>query len=182
MAKSKAGFVTEGREAYNHPLRVRGVITDTTMPLFGLGSSWQAKAFAEGWNAAHAESKAATGEPTAKVGDTRTNPDGSVSTLVEGAPGTVPAWLKRVAPCPPGNLPEFHACPPGGIPCPGPKSIKPFIHGLWHAWQGQTGVMLSHEKTKNLREFSNADSCINWLYMNDFKEAARALNAHVKGA
>lgn len=57
MAKTKADFIAEGRASYNHPLRVRGSITDTTMPLFGLGKSWQAKAFAEGWKAAHLEKK-----------------------------------------------------------------------------------------------------------------------------
>jgi hypothetical protein len=57
MAKSKADFVAEGRASYNHPSRVSGSITDTTMALFGLGHSWQAKAFAEGWKAAHAETK-----------------------------------------------------------------------------------------------------------------------------
>jgi hypothetical protein len=170
MAKSKADYIEQGRADAAAKVERNTRFTR---------NSWQENAYDAGYNAEF--KRQASGEPAEKVGDTRTNADGSVSTLVEGAPGTVPAWLTRVAPCPPGNLPEFHACPPGGIPCPGPKSIKPFTHGHWHAWQGQTGVMLSHEKTKNLREFNTADGCINWLYLNDFKEAARALNAHVKG-
>lgn len=58
--------------------------------------------------------------------------------------------------------------------------MKPFIHGLWHAWQGVEGVLLSHEGVKQLRVFKDADACINWLYLNCAKDAARALNAHVK--
>jgi hypothetical protein len=70
MAKSKADFFAEGRASYNHPLRVNGTVTDTTMPLFGLGDSWQAKAFAEGWKAAHAETK---GEETPQASPQATN-------------------------------------------------------------------------------------------------------------
>lgn len=53
MKKTKADYIAEGRASYNHPCRVRGQITDTTMPLFGEGTSWQAKAFAEGWRIEH---------------------------------------------------------------------------------------------------------------------------------
>lgn len=58
--------------------------------------------------------------------------------------------------------------------------LKPFVSGKWHAWQGTAQVMLSDESVKQLREFSNVTDCINWLFTNDQKEAARALNAHVK--
>lgn len=56
----------------------------------------------------------------------------------------------------------------------------PFIHGKWHAWLGATDVMLSDEQTKQLRSFADWDSCINWLYVNGHREAARALNKEVK--
>lgn len=49
MATTKLEFIQEGRDSFNHPLRDRGLVTDTTMPEFGLGKSWQAKAFAQGW-------------------------------------------------------------------------------------------------------------------------------------
>lgn len=59
--------------------------------------------------------------------------------------------------------------------------MKPFIFGKWHAWEGTKGILLSNEEAKILREFSNTDECINWLYIANCKDAARALNAHVKG-
>jgi hypothetical protein len=55
-----------------------------------------------------------------------------------------------------------------------------FIFGKWHVWMGTKGVMLSDESSKDLREFRNTDDAINWLFLNDEKDAARALNAHVK--
>jgi hypothetical protein len=58
--------------------------------------------------------------------------------------------------------------------------MKPFIFNQWHAWQGNTHVVLSDESKKELHYFSFTDDCINWLYLNGDKEAARALNAHVK--
>lgn len=58
--------------------------------------------------------------------------------------------------------------------------IKAFISGKWHAWQGTAKVMLSDESVKQLREFDTVDDCINWLFSNDHKDAARALNAHAK--
>jgi hypothetical protein len=58
--------------------------------------------------------------------------------------------------------------------------MKPFIFQNWHAWDGTAGVLLSDEDGKDLREFKNTDDCINWLYLNNHKDAARALNAHVK--
>lgn len=61
------------------------------------------------------------------------------------------------------------------------KPLKPFICGDWHAWQGTAKVMLSDESVKQLREFETVDDCINWLFQFGSKDAARALNAHVKG-
>lgn len=62
------------------------------------------------------------------------------------------------------------------------KRLRPFIHGDWHAWQGTAAVMLSDESTKRLMEFPDVDSCINWLFVNGQRPAARALNAHAKEA
>ncbi len=62
-----------------------------------------------------------------------------------------------------------------------PVSIKPFIFENWHAWTSTGGVMLSDESEKKLREFKSPDECINWLFMNGDKPAARALDKHVKG-
>lgn len=51
----------------------------------------------------------------------------------------------------------------------------------WHIWEGTNSVLMSDERTKTLRQFSNIDSCINWLYLHDQKEAARAINKSWKG-
>lgn len=59
--------------------------------------------------------------------------------------------------------------------------MKPFIFGKWHAWQGAKGnILVSNEETKELREFLDSDAAINWLFLSGNKDAARALNAHVK--
>lgn len=49
------------------------------------------------------------------------------------------------------------------------------IFGKWHAWQGAT-FLLSDEETKTLRSFLDIDYCVNWLWLNGEKEAARELN------
>ena len=54
------------------------------------------------------------------------------------------------------------------------------IFGKWHAWQGAT-YLLSDEETKTLRSFPDIDHCVNWLWLNGEKEAARELNK-CKGA
>ena len=59
--------------------------------------------------------------------------------------------------------------------------MKPFSFGHWHAWEGTVGVLLSDEHTKQLRQFADADECINWLYLNGERTAARALNKHIRG-
>lgn len=59
--------------------------------------------------------------------------------------------------------------------------MKPFAFNQWHAWQGAASVLLSDESAKKLREFPTADACVNWLFLNGDKPAARALNAHIKG-
>lgn len=59
--------------------------------------------------------------------------------------------------------------------------MEPFEFRHWHAWHGVgRRVLLSNECSKELRSFKDADACVNWLYLSDEKEAARALNAHVK--
>lgn len=65
---------------------------------------------------------------------------------------------------------------------PSVPPIQPFVHGKWHVWQGTAHIMLSDEDNKDLKEFDTSDQCINWLFQFGCKEAARALNAHVKGA
>lgn len=50
------------------------------------------------------------------------------------------------------------------------------IHGNWHFWTG-TQFMASDESTKTLRAFTDIDDCINWLFLNGHKDAARSLNA-----
>lgn len=56
--------------------------------------------------------------------------------------------------------------------------MKPFINGKFHAWQGNNAILLSDEEEKKLREFKTIDECINWLFINGYKEIARALNKH----
>lgn len=51
-----------------------------------------------------------------------------------------------------------------------------FICGQWHVWESNNKILLSNEDTKQLREFSNIDDTITWLYVNDYKPAARALH------
>lgn len=61
---------------------------------------------------------------------------------------------------------------------------KPFIHEQWHAWfdaSTNLPVKLSNEETKGLRYFRTVDDCVNWLYLNDHEDAARALNIHTAG-
>lgn len=50
------------------------------------------------------------------------------------------------------------------------------IHGDWHFWTGSQ-FMASDERTKTLLAFSGLDECVNWLWFNGHKEAARSLNA-----
>jgi hypothetical protein len=65
----------------------------------------------------------------------------------------------------------------------GATDMKAFEHGKWHAWEGTVGILLSDEDEKKLRQFKTADDCINWLFLdkNGDKDAARALNQHIKG-
>lgn len=61
-----------------------------------------------------------------------------------------------------------------------PQTMKPFIYGKFHAWESNSKILLSNEETKHLREFASLDDCINFLFLNGDKEAARALNLHKK--
>lgn len=64
--------------------------------------------------------------------------------------------------------------------------MKPFIFEQWHAWQADNpftktnGILLSDEDNKSLKIFDNVDDTVNWLFLNGYKTAARALNNHVK--
>jgi len=64
---------------------------------------------------------------------------------------------------------------------PGPE-MKPFTMGDWHAWVAVNGrnILLSDEATKSLRQFTDVDATVNWLFLNDHKDVARALNKHAK--
>lgn len=59
--------------------------------------------------------------------------------------------------------------------------MKTAVFEDWHVWEGTNGVLMSDERTKTLRQFSNIDACVNWLYLNDQKAAARAINKSWKG-
>lgn len=58
--------------------------------------------------------------------------------------------------------------------------MQPFEHGNIHVWQGN-GIMLSNESTKQLKQFDDVDSAVNWLYVNGYQHIARKLNHHAKG-
>ena len=45
----------------------------------------------------------------------------------------------------------------------------------WHFWQGSQ-FMASDESRKRLLSFPDVDACVNWLFVNGHKEAARDLN------
>lgn len=60
-------------------------------------------------------------------------------------------------------------------------SFFPFDGGRWHAWPTNGVVVLSDEDNKELREFATLDDTVNWLFVHDHKDAARALNKHAKG-
>jgi hypothetical protein len=50
----------------------------------------------------------------------------------------------------------------------------------WSAWDAVSGVLLSDDTIAKLRAFASWDDVINWLYLNDHKDAARAINKQVK--
>lgn len=50
-----------------------------------------------------------------------------------------------------------------------------------HVWSVSTGVYLSDERTgKKLHAFKSWDDAVNWLWLDDAKDIARALNTHMK--
>jgi hypothetical protein len=55
--------------------------------------------------------------------------------------------------------------------------MKPLAFKNWHVWSGTVGVLLSNENTKHLQQFNNIDDVINWLFLNDEREAARYFNS-----
>jgi len=60
--------------------------------------------------------------------------------------------------------------------------MKPFVFAQWHVWQGSTHIVCSNEDTKTLSYFKSEDDCINWLFVNGYRDTSRALNKHVKEA
>ena len=54
------------------------------------------------------------------------------------------------------------------------------ITGKWHVWMVDKGVLLSNEETKQLRDFKDVDSVVNWLYIYGEKESARVVNNTLK--
>jgi hypothetical protein len=60
--------------------------------------------------------------------------------------------------------------------------MKPFQFEYIHAWQGNAHILISIETTKTLKYFKTTDEAINWLYIEGYKDAARALNTHVKAS
>lgn len=59
--------------------------------------------------------------------------------------------------------------------------MKPFIFNHWHCWESNSKILLSDESVKKLHYFKSTDDCINWLWLEGHKDAARALNKHVEG-
>lgn len=59
--------------------------------------------------------------------------------------------------------------------------LAPFEFGRWSAWQGTAHVLLSDSNAAyQLGYFATVDDAINWLFANDYRDAARALNRHAK--
>lgn len=58
--------------------------------------------------------------------------------------------------------------------------MKAAIFENWHAWDAGIEIALSDESCKKLRTFRTWDHCINWLFLNGHKAAARAINSQVK--
>lgn len=55
-------------------------------------------------------------------------------------------------------------------------TMTAFIHDDWHGWQSNGQFLLSDEKVKHLRYFADTDAAITWLYLEGYRDAARALN------
>lgn len=52
----------------------------------------------------------------------------------------------------------------------------------WHAWQGTKHILLHDTEGKfELQYFNKPDDVVNWLFLNEFKDDASALNQHLKG-
>ncbi len=62
--------------------------------------------------------------------------------------------------------------------------MKTATHENWHAWDTQnpfqSTIALSDESEKKMRQFLSWDDCINWLYVNGHRDAARSINKQVK--
>ena len=49
------------------------------------------------------------------------------------------------------------------------------VYQNWHVWESDTHILASDENTKELTCHKSLDDCINWLYLNRSKDAARSL-------
>ena len=50
----------------------------------------------------------------------------------------------------------------------------------WQLWTTHSGVMLSDESNKELRQFETIDDAINWLWIYRNKETARGIHKQTK--
>lgn len=55
-----------------------------------------------------------------------------------------------------------------------------FTHNDWHGWESNGQFLLSDEKVKHLRYFQDATTAMAWLYLEGYRDAARALNKAYK--
>lgn len=56
-----------------------------------------------------------------------------------------------------------------------------FIHEPYHIWGNTQGhILVSNESTKVLTRHNSVQATINYLFLNGAKDAARALDKHVK--
>jgi|GEM_PF-3765297 len=55
------------------------------------------------------------------------------------------------------------------------------VFSNWHLWEGMNGrILLSNEDTKELNQFNDTDTAINYLWSIGQKEAARNFNQQIK--
>jgi hypothetical protein len=61
-------------------------------------------------------------------------------------------------------------------------TMKPWTFKNWQVWEGTGHILLHDENSPKLLYFKTVDDVISHLYIAGDKEAARALNAHIKQA
>lgn len=57
--------------------------------------------------------------------------------------------------------------------------MKPFASENVHVWQGTAHILCDTQK-HGLTYFKTTDETVNFLFLNGYREEARALNAHIK--